>query len=111
MLTTVIPSGTTDGQALIISQTATPGNTFHTADAAAKDAVILWAVNMHTADVDLTIEFGGAATDQNIKVTLEPKVPTPVLTGARLTNSKTVKCFASVTNVVKVWGNVDRHTS
>lgn len=109
-VTKVVPSGLTDGQALIIDQTATVGNTFHTADAAAKDFIYMWAVNKHSADVKITIEFGGAETDQNITVDLEPNIPTPVLIGGLLTGSKTCKVFADTADVVSVWGHVDRHT-
>lgn len=107
----IIPSGLTDGQALKITQTATAGNTFHTADASAKDHIFMWAINRDTVNRTLTIELGGAtAPDQNVPVVVEPNVPTPVLIGAVLTNSKTVKAFADAANVISVWGEVNRYS-
>lgn len=109
-VTPVVPSGLTDGQALKITTTATAGNTFHTADASAKDEVWMWAVNKDTVNRLLTVEFGGASADQNITVDLPPNEPILVLAGPRITNSKTVKAFAAVANVVAVWGNVNRYS-
>ena len=110
-ITPVIPSGLTDGQALLVAQTATAGDTFHTAHATALDEVWMWAMNKHTATVVLTVEYGGAGAGQNLKVDLAPNEIALVLPGARLTNSKTVKAFAGTTNVIALFGNVNRYTA
>ncbi len=66
-------SGSTQGQGIKIVQTATAGTTVHTTGTSATviDEVWLWLWNSHTADVLVTIEFGGAtAPDQNIIMTI-----------------------------------------
>jgi len=103
-------SGSTDGKAIKVVQTATAGDTIHTAVAGTTagtfDEIWLWAYNGHTADVVLTIEFGGATVpDQNIVVTIPFKSGlVPVVPGFILQNSMVVSAFASVANVVTIIG-------
>ena len=108
-------SGSTDGMGIKITQTATAGNTIHTAVAGTTDGtydeIWLWAQNNHTADVELTIEFGSADTENNIKVTVPYKDGLyTIVPGLILQNSKTVKAFASVANVITVHGYVNSIT-
>jgi len=109
-------SGSTDGKAIKITQTATAGDTIHTAIAGTTtgtfDEVWLWAYNGHTSDVTLTIEFGGATVpDQNIVVTIPYKSGlVPVVPGLILQNGMVVKAFASVANVVTIIGFVNAIT-
>ena len=106
-------SGSTDGKAIKITQTATPGDTVHTAVVGTTpgtyDEVWLWAYNGHTEDVTLTIEFGGSGVpDQVIVVTLPCKAGLiPVVPGFLLQNSMVVKAFASVANVCTIYGFVN----
>ncbi len=109
-------SGSTDGKAIKITQTATAGDTIHTAvegtTAGTFDEIWLWAYNGHTDTVVLTIEYGGATVpDQNIVVTLASKVGlVPIVPGFILQNSMVVKAFASVANVVTLNGFVNTMT-
>lgn len=117
--TVIIPfSGSTQGQAIKVAATATPGTTVHTTGTSATivDRVWLWAFNSDTADRTLTIEMGGAtAPDQNIVLTIPFKqgrilvVDGEILLGSGGA-ALTVKAFASVTNVVTVAGYVLRIT-
>ncbi len=106
-------SGSTDGKAIKVVQTATAGDTIHTAVAGTTagtfDEVWLWAYNGHTSDVVLTVEFGGATVpDQNIVVTIPCKSGLiPIVPGLILQNSMIVKAFASVTNVITISGYVN----
>ena len=108
--TRVVLSGAADGKAVKVAATATAGTTIHTAHATAIDEVWLWAYNSHTANVVLTIEFGGAdAPDNNIVVTVPFKSGlVAVVPGLVLTNSLTVKAFAGTTNVVTLSGYINR---
>lgn len=109
-------SGSTDGKAIKITQTATAGDTIHTAvsgtTAGTFDEIWLWAYNGHTASVTLTIEFGGATVpDQNIIVTLASKSGLiPVVPGLILQNGMVVKAFAGTANVVTIIGFVNSMT-
>ena len=109
-------SSSTDGKAIKIAATATPGTAIHTAvagtTAGTYDEIWLWAFNSHTANVVLTIEFGGAdAPDQNIVVSIPYKSGlVPVVPGLILQNGATVKAFASVANVITLGGFVNAIT-
>lgn len=107
---TVIPTGLTDGVPLLVTSTATTGQEVHTAHATLHDEIDLWAANFHTADVDLTIEIGGATSP--IVVTIPYKAgPIVLIEKMRLTNSKTVKVWAVTTgSVIRVGANVNRIT-
>ena len=109
-------SGSTDGKPIKIAQTATAGDTIHTAVAGTTagtfDEIWLWAYNGHTADVVLTIEFGGATVpDQNIVVTIPYKAGLiPVVPGLILQNGMVVKAFAGTSNVITLMGFVNAIT-
>jgi hypothetical protein len=109
-------SGSTDGKPIKVVQTATAGTTIHTAVAGTTagtfDEIWLWAYNGHTANVVLTIEFGGATVpDQNIVVTIPFKEGLfPVVPGLILQNGMVVAAFASAANVLVLSGFVNSIT-
>jgi len=109
-------SSSTDGKAIKIAATVTPGDTIHTAvagtTAGTYDEIWLWAFNAHTANIKLTIEFGGAdAPDQNIIITIPALAGlVPVVPGLILQNGATVKAFASSANVITIIGFVNSIT-
>ena len=109
-------SGSTDGKAIKITQTATAGDTIHTAVAGTTDGtydeIYLWGYCGHTADVVTTLEFGGATVpDQNIVMTIPYKSGlVPLVPGLILQNGMVVKAFASVANVVTIIGFANRMT-
>lgn len=113
-------SASTQGQGLKIAATATPGTLVHTTGVSltVQDEIRLYLYNAHTADVLVTVEFGGpAAPDQNIVLTVPFKsglvAVTPasdlILTGSG-TVALTVKVFAATTNVIIAYGCVYRTT-
>lgn len=107
-------SGSTDGMGIKITMTATAGDTVHTAHATALDEIWAFVSNLHTSDVNLTIEYGGATDPDNLiaKAMVIPAKsgPIPVIPGLILTNSKVVKMFASNANLLIVTGYVNRIT-
>lgn len=109
-------TGSTNGKPVKVVQTGTPGDTIHTAVAGTTDGtydeVWLWAYNGHTADVQLTIEFGGAdVPDQNIVTTIPWKSGLiPIIPGLILQNGMVIKAFAAVANVVTLVGFVNAIT-
>lgn len=109
-------SGSTDGKPIKITQTATAGDTIHTAvagtTAGTYDEIWLWAYNGHTSDVTLTIEFGGATVpDQNIIMSIPDKEGLiPIIPGLILQNGMVVKAFAGSANVVTIVGFVNTIT-
>ena len=111
-------SGSTDGKAIKVVQTATAGTTIHTAVSGTSDIDEIWlyAVNSSASDVKLTLEWGEAtAPDGNIEVTVLPEaglvtiIPGLVLSGSGSV-ATTVKAFAGTTNVIMLSGYVNRIT-
>ena len=105
-------SGSTDGKAILVAATATPGTTIHTAVSGTSnfDEVWLYAANNHTADVVLTIEYGGT-TSPNDKIV--QTIPASgglilVLPGLVLQNSNVIKAFAGTASVVSIHGYVNQ---
>lgn len=105
-------SASTDGKAIKVVQTATAGDTIHTAHATALDEIWLYAVNSQAASVKLTLEWGeAAAPDGNIEVTIPGESGLYLVApGLLLTNSLVVKAFASTANVILMHGFVNRIT-
>jgi hypothetical protein len=111
-------SASTQGQGIKIAQTVTAGTLVHTTgtNLAIIDEIWLYLMNTHTADVLVTIEFGGpTAPDQNIILTVPFRsglflaVDGRILTGSGAA-ALTVKVFASVANVIVAYGHVMRIT-
>lgn len=112
-----ILSGSTDGRAIKVAATATPGTTIHTGSSTAShlDEVWLYAMNTDTSRQKLTIEWGGTSSpDDLIEITL-PAEPGLVLVapGLLIKGNSTplvVRAFAASANVVTIHGYVNRIT-
>lgn len=105
-------SGSTDGKGIKIAATASAGDTIHTASPTALDEIWLWCVNTSTSAVKLTIQFGGTTSpDNDIEITIPGESgEILVIPGFLLTNSLVMKAFAGTTNVLVVYGYVNRIT-
>lgn len=108
-------SGSTNGKAILVAATATPGTTIHTAVSGTSDMdeIYLYAVNTDTTDRKLTIEWGEAtAPDGNIEF-IVPAESGLFLTspGLLLQNSLVVKAFAATASVITIHGWVNRITA
>jgi len=110
--TKALLSGSTDGKGIKISQTATAGDTIHTAHATAQDEIWIYCVNSSASDVKLTLEWGEAtAPDGNIEIDIPAEAGLYlVIPGLLLTNSLVVKAFAGTTDVLIIHGFVNRIT-
>ena len=102
-------SGQTDGKPIKITQTATAGNTIHTAIAGTSNwhELYVWAYCTHTAAVTLSIEYGDTDTiTQTLQNLVGPIWIIPK--GTPLHNGQVIKIFASIANVVYVggWHNI-----
>jgi len=106
-------SGSTDGKGIKVVQTGTAGTTIHTAHATDLDEIWIYVFNSHTADVVLTLEWGGvSAPDDNIVANISFKEGLfLVVPGLLLTNSLVLKAFASIANVLTIHGFVNRITA
>jgi hypothetical protein len=111
-----ILSGSTNGRGIKVAATASAGTTIHTAiagtTAGTYDEIWLWAMNAHTGDLVLTLEFGGT-TDPNDRII--QTIPTriglyPLLPGLPLQNGCIVKAYAGTANLVIIHGFVNSIT-
>jgi hypothetical protein len=108
-------SGSTDGRAIKVAATATPGTTIHTASATATtfDEIWLYAMNTDTTARKLTVEWGGvSAPDDLIEITVAAESGLVLIApGLLLKGNATqliVKAFAATTNVITIHGFVNR---
>lgn len=109
-----ILSGSTNGKGIKVVQTATAGTLIHTAIAGTSsfDEIWLYAYNGHTADVVLTIEYGGVTVPDNTIVQTVPYKTglSLVVPGLVLQNGLVVRAFAATGNVITITGFVNRIT-
>ena len=109
-------SGSTDGRGIKVVQTATAGDTIHTAvagqTAGTYDEITLFAYNDHASAVLLTIEWGGVTVpDDILRLTIPSQSgDTYVIAGKILQNSVVVRAFAATTNVIVITGYVNSIT-
>jgi hypothetical protein len=113
-------SGSTDGRGILVTPTATAGETIHTGSATATtfDEIWIYAYNSHTVAVDLTLEWGGVASPDDLIRQTMPLAgggvyagPIPIIEGWILKGNATplvVKAFASVADKVVLFGYVNR---
>ena len=106
----VVLSGGTSGANILVAATATAGTLIHTANATALDEIWLFAQNNTTADVVLTIEFGGVSSPKDLVI---QTIPTKsglvnVIPGIPLTGSLVVRAFAGTASVISIAGFVNR---
>ena len=110
-----ILSGSTDGRAIKVAATATPGTLIHTGSSTATtiDEVWLYAQNTDTTARKLTIEWGGTtAPDDLIELTVGPESGLVLVAPGLLIKGNAtaliVRAFAATTNVVTIHGYVNR---
>ena len=112
-------SGSTDGRAIKVAATATPGTTIHTGSSTATtyDEVWLYAVNSDTTARKLTIEWGGTTSpDDLLELTVAAEsglvlvVPGLVIKG-NASAALVVKAFAATADVLTITGYVNRITA
>ena len=106
-------SGSTDGKGIkITSNTGGSGDTVHTAVSGTTDfdEVWLYAFNSSASAVNLTVEFGGTTSPDN---TITQSIPAQsglylMIPGLPLQNGGVVSAYASVVNVLTLYGFVNR---
>ena len=108
-------SGSTNGRGIKVAATATAGTLIHTATSSATDCdvVTLYAHNSSASAVNLTIEFGGVSSPDDLIILSIPAATglTLVVPDLVIRNSLVVRAFAGTTNVVMVHGFVNRVAS
>jgi len=108
-------SASTDGRAVKVGATATPGTLIHEGSATATtyDEIWLYAMNSDTSPRKLTIEWGGVSVpDDLIEITIPAESGlTLVVPGLVIKGNATeleVKAFCPTADVVTIHGYVNR---
>jgi hypothetical protein len=107
-------SESTNGRGILVVEVGSAGDLIHTCHASAKDEIHLWAWNTNpNTEKLLTIEFGGTTA-------LGDTIETPisysdglylVVPGLILSGSVVVRAFAETTNLITIFGFVNRITA
>ena len=113
------PAGTTgDGLGILVAATATAGTAIHTASSTATtiDELWLYAYNNHSADILLTVEFGGVTAPKDvIKDTITTQDGLILVVAGLLIQGnatpKVVRAFAATANQISLFGYVNRITA
>lgn len=109
-----ILSGSSYGKPILVTATATPGTLIHTATSVntLRDILHLWFSNIHTADVDLTIEWGGVTDPTHLlmkAVSIPAKSPpTQFVFGFPIQMGLAIRGFASVASKIQIIGYLER---
>ena len=115
--TKTILSGSTNGRAIKVAATATPGTTIHTGSTTVADIheVWLYAQNTDTTARKLTIEWGNTSSpDDLIELTVPAESglvlvsPGLVIKGAA--SALIIRAFAATANVITIHGFVNTIT-
>jgi len=109
-------SGSTDGRAIKVAATATPGTLLHTGSSTATvyDEIWLYAQNTDTTARKLTVEWGGvSAPDDLIEITIPAEsglvlVAPGLLIKGNASTALIVRAFCGTANVVTIHGYVNR---
>ena len=108
-------SQSVNGQSISVTGNSNSATTLiHTAVSGTTnwDEIYVYAYNGHTADVTLTIQWGGTATaDESILTLGYKKGFILVIPGFLLNNSKLVRAYAGTANVVTINGFVNQITA
>lgn len=107
-------SGSTNGRAIPIAATATPGTLLHTALAGTTgfDEIYVWVSNVTGSAATLTIEFGGV-TDPGDHLVKQYSIPAnsppiPIITGQVLQNGLVLRAFSGTASALNASGFVNR---
>lgn len=114
--TLLVLSGSSDGQPIKVAATSTPGTLIHTASSTATDIdrILIKACNTDIVARDLTIEWGGVTSPDNlIKYLNVPpgQAETIVVSYSPLKGNatpKVVRAFGSAANIFNLTGEVLR---
>ncbi len=109
-------SGSTGGQPILVAATASAGTAIHATGTSSSviDEIWIYASNTDTSDRKLTIEYGGTTAPNNlIELTISAEsglvlvIPGLILSGDG-SSARSVRAFASATNVINISGYVNR---
>lgn len=103
-------SASTNGRYIQITATASSGTLVHTSVSGTSrwDKVWLYGANTSTAQVAVTVEFGGTGTSNNVVTLVPAQSQANLIYGIPLQNGLTVNVYAATPSVINVGGYVEQ---
>ena len=104
----------TNGRGILVAATSSPGTLIHTTSTTATtiDEVWLYAQNSDTTARKLTIEWGGTGSGDILESTIPAESGLYLISAGLILlysgSTTTINAFASVTNVIGIYGYVNR---
>lgn len=108
----ILTGGSANGTGILVGNAAiASGTIIHTVPSSVKDILTLWATNIHTAGVLLTIGFGATGATDIWQVTI-PNAAGPQLIVADwpLATGLVVRATAATASVISIFGSANRIT-
>ena len=110
-----ILSSSTDGRAIKVAATASPGTALHTGSSTATTLHEIWlyAMNTDTTARKLTIQWGGTTSpDDDIEITIPAEsglvlISPGILIKGNATTALIVRAWAATANVITIHGYVN----
>ncbi len=110
--------GSTNGRGILVAATSSPGTNIHTTTTTAStiDEVWLYAQNTDTTARKLTLEWGGTGSGDIIEFTVPAESGLYLVSAGLIllyngSTSTTIAAFAATTNVLSIYGFVNRITA
>ena len=111
-----LSGGGDDGLGITVVATATAGTLIHTCSATAAefDEIWLYAANIHSSAVTLTVEFGGVSVTKDIiqqSIAATPSGLVLVCAGLIVkgnATAKVIRAFAGTASKIEIFGFVNR---
>lgn len=106
----LLTGGSANGTGILVGNAAiASGTTIHTVPGSSTDIITLWATNIHTAAVQLTIGFGATGATDIWKVTIPFDAgPQLVLADWLLATGLVIKATAATASVISIFGSANR---
>ena len=107
----------TNGRGILVAATSSPGTLIHTTSTTATtiDEVWLYAQNTDTSARKLTVEWGGTGSGDILEVTIQPESGLILISAGLILlysgSTTTINAFAASTNVIGIYGFVNRITA
>jgi len=113
--TKALLSQSTSGRQIAVSATGSVGTTIHQAgngiNSNAIDEIWIYATNIGTSQVSLTVQMGSTGSFDNIISTIPSRAGlTLLIPGLTITNSDFIRAYAPITGVILLSGYVNRIT-
>lgn len=107
-----ILSGSTDGKAINVAATSSPGTTIHTGSSTSSDIHELWlyATNYSTNVQWLTVQWGGTASQDEFTIGVDPNVGLMLVSAGLIIKGNAtpnvVRAYASSASTIAILGYV-----